>query len=365
MSLKILILIGTRPNFIKVTRFKEVAAKLHPGMQISVVHTGQHYDEKMADVFFRQFKLEPDHYLNISPASASRQIAEIMIKLEDLVNKTGVPDIMLVPGDVNSTMAGAVFANKHGIKLGHIEAGLRSFDRTMPEEFNRIVTDELSDLYFVTEPSGLKHLKAEGRNPAAIHYVGNTMIDTMVAFDKDIDASGILSELGINDAPFILMTMHRPATVDNKTELQKLLTLITQLSEKYKIVFPVHPRTIKNAKEFGLYELMTGNKQLICTEPLDYFAFQKLIKACAFIITDSGGIQEESTFRQKPCLTLRPNTERPVTVEQGTNTLLTFDIDNVKAHITHIENGTYKRGGIPELWDGKATERILEALVNL
>jgi len=362
MPRKILIIIGTRPNFIKVTRFKAVAAKLYPDLSISIVHTGQHYDEKMADVFFQQFHLQPDHFLNISPASANMQMAEIMIRLEELIAKTGKPDLMLVPGDVNSTLAAALFANKHGIRLGHIEAGLRSFDRTMPEEFNRVLTDELSDLYFVTEPSGLYHLKEEKRPDSAIHYVGNTMIDTMVAFEKEISQSQILDQLGIHEHPFILMTMHRPATVDNRQELQKLIDLISEVSARYKVVFPVHPRTIKNAKEFGLYENMTGNKQLICTEPLDYFAFQKLICNCSFIITDSGGIQEESTFRQKPCLTLRPNTERPVTVDEGTNTLLSFDMNDLRAAIQQIENGTYKKGRIPHLWDGKATERILEAL---
>lgn len=365
MLSRILIVIGTRPNFIKVTRFKDVAARLYPGMQISIVHTGQHYDEKMADVFFRQFRLEPDHYLNISPASANKQIAEIMIRLEDLIQTTGKPDLMLVPGDVNSTMAAAIFANKHGIKLGHIEAGLRSFDRTMPEEFNRLVTDELSDYYFVTEPSGLKHLNDDKRDAATIHYVGNTMIDTMVAFEKEIEASAILNDLAVVPGKFIVMTMHRPATVDNKTELEKLIALIEHVSINYKVVFPVHPRTIKNAKEFGLYDRLMNNKQLICSEPLDYFAFQKLVKECAFIVTDSGGIQEESTFRQKPCLTLRPNTERPVTVDEGSNTLLTFDLEQVKNYIAQIENGTYKKGKIPALWDGKATERILEALAAI
>lgn len=359
--MKIFILIGTRPNFIKVTQFKACAAKLYPHITVSIIHTGQHYDEKMADVFFKQFNLLPDHYLNIKPASANRQIAEIMIKLEDLIEKIGKPDILLVPGDVNSTMAGAIFANKNNIKLGHIESGLRSFDRTMPEEFNRIVADELSDLYFVTEPSGLKHLKEENRS-GEIHYVGNTMIDTMVAFEKEIEASDILNVLKIDSAPFILMTMHRPATVDNKTELEKLIELIEFLGNKYRIVFPIHPRTIKNAKEFGLYERITSNKNLICTDPLDYFAFQKLVKACTFILTDSGGIQEESTYRQKPCLTLRPNTERPVTVDEGSNTLLNFDIELVKSYVDQIENKTYKKGSVPELWDGRATERILKVL---
>lgn len=363
--MNILILVGTRPNFIKVTRFKKVAAERYPHLNISIVHTGQHYDEKMADVFFKQFNLEPNHYLNIKPASANLQIAEIMTKLEQLITEIGKPDMMLVPGDVNSTMAGALFANKLGIKLGHIEAGLRSFDRSMPEEFNRIVTDELSDLYFVTEPSGLKHLQNEKKADAAIHYVGNTMIDTMVAFEQEIESSTILKDLSIGEQPFILMTMHRPATVDDKNELQKLIQLITHLSKKYKVVFPIHPRTIKNAKEFGLYGQLMNNEGLICTEPLDYFAFQKLITACTFIITDSGGIQEESTFRKKPCLTLRPNTERPVTVDEGTNTLLSFDNDLILRYVTQIETGNYKNGKIPELWDGNATDRILAVLGRL
>lgn len=359
------ILIGTRPNFIKVTQFKRLVAQYYPSFKISIIHTGQHYDEKMADVFFRQFNLVPDYYLNIAPASANKQIAEIMIKLEDLINEIGKPDVLLVPGDVNSTLAGALFANKHSIKLAHIEAGLRSFDRTMPEEFNRLIADELSDVFFVTEPSGLNHLKNEGKNLNDIHYVGNTMIDTMVAFEKEIEASSVLNELNIVKDKFVLMTMHRPATVDNKNELEKLISLIEYITINYKVVFPIHPRTIKNAKEFNLYERITSNSNLICTDPLDYFAFQKLIKECAFILTDSGGIQEESTFRQKPCLTLRPNTERPVTVDEGTNTLLPFDLELVKKHIAEIENGTYKKGLIPQWWDGKATERILKVLSEL
>jgi len=362
--MKIYILIGTRPNFIKVTQFKKQAAALKKNIDISIIHTGQHYDEKMADVFFKQFNLIPDHYLNIAPASANKQIAEIMIKLEDLVNKIGKPDLLLVPGDVNSTMAGALFANKSGIKLGHIEAGLRSFDRTMPEEFNRIVTDELTDLFFITEPSGETHLKNEKRDASKIHYVGNTMIDTMVAFEKEIEASPVLKDLQINDDSFVLMTMHRPATVDNKNEFEKLIQLIDHVSLKYKVVFAIHPRTIKNAKEFGLYEKITNNKKLICTEPLDYFAFQKLVKNCSFILTDSGGIQEESTYRQKPCLTLRPNTERPVTVTEGSNTLLSFDIETVKSYISKIEDGTYKKGNIPAMWDGQATGRILQTILK-
>jgi len=362
--MKIYILVGTRPNFIKVTQFKNCAARAYPDMQISIIHTGQHYDEKMADIFFKQFSLEPDHYLNVTPGSANRQIAEIMVKLEDLVDKNGKPDLLLVPGDVNSTLAGALFANKCGIRLGHIEAGLRSFDKTMPEEHNRILTDNLSDLYFITEPSGIKHLKEEKYDPAKIHFVGNTMIDTIVAYQKEIDASTILSSLGVETNKFVLMTMHRPATVDNKEELTKLIELIDHITKKYKVVFPIHPRTVKNAKDFGLHGKIIENQNLMCTEPLDYFAFQKLIKTCAFILTDSGGIQEESTYVQKPCLTLRPNTERPVTVDIGTNTLLNFEIDTVKDYIEQIESGKYKKGAIPKFWDGKATERILKVIAT-
>lgn len=360
----IFLLIGTRPNFIKVTQFKRIAIEKYPALRITIIHTGQHYDEKMADVFFKQFQLEPDHFLNIRPASPNMQIAEIMVKLEEYCNTAGKPDLLLVPGDVNSTLAGALFANKAGIKLGHIEAGLRSFDRTMPEEFNRLLTDELSDLFFVTEQSGYDHLIKEGKDPGKIFFVGNTMIDTMVAYRDEIEKSDILIQLNIHPSPFILMTMHRPATVDSEPELKKLISLIDDLSKKYKIVFPIHPRTLHNASKFGLYEKITSNTNLICTEPLDYFAFQKLIKDCAFIITDSGGIQEESTFRKKPCLTLRPNTERPVTVTEGSNTLLNFDVQKINTLIHQIENGSYKEGKIPEMWDGKATERIMQIIAQ-
>ena len=195
--MKIYLLVGTRPNFIKVTRFKSIAAANYPNIEIKLIHTGQHYDEKMADIFFQQFNLLPDHYLNINPNTANKQIAEIMIKLEELINKIGKPDVFVVPGDVNSTLAGALFCNKSGIKLAHLESGLRSFDRSMPEEFNRLIADELSDLYFVTEPSGVKHLMEEKRDQKKICFVGNTMIDTMVAFEKEIESSEILKTLHI------------------------------------------------------------------------------------------------------------------------------------------------------------------------
>jgi len=359
MKKKILIVIGTRPNFIKVTQFKKVA-RLHPNLDIKIVHTGQHFDEKMADVFFKQFNLEPDFFLNIPKASPNTQMAEIMLRLENLINADYNPDLMIVVGDVNSTLAAAVTANKLGIKIAHLESGLRSFDRTMPEEINRLLTDEITDYFFVTEQSGMENLIKEGKSKNQLYFVGNTMIDTMVEFDHKIQASTILADINIESSKFVLMTIHRPATVDNIDELNKLLSLLEFVSQNYQIVFPIHPRTINNLKKFDLFNRFQSIKNIVITEPLDYFAFQKLISECKFILTDSGGIQEESTFRLKPCITLRPNTERPSTVDVGTNTLLPFDISIIKETIKKIESGTYKTGVIPPLWDGKSTERILE-----
>lgn len=363
MQRKILIVVGTRPNFIKVTQFKRVA-KRYPNLDIKIVHTGQHYDAKMADVFFEQFDLLPDYFLEIEGATANTQMAEIMLRLEKTI-KTYLPDLVMVVGDVNSTFSAALTANKMNVKIAHLESGLRSFDRTMPEEINRLLTDEISDIFFVTEMSGIENLITEGKSKKNIYFVGNTMIDTMVAFEEKIEKSTIQDQLGVQSGQFVLMTIHRPATVDAKDELEKLLHLLEIVSVKYKVVFPVHPRTIANLKKFDLHTRFIAIGNLILTEPLDYFSFQKLIADCTFILTDSGGIQEESTFKGKPCLTLRPNTERPSTVAIGTNTLLPFDINRISNEIARIENGTYKHGDIPPLWDGKATERIMEVLNTL
>lgn len=360
---RILIVIGTRPNFIKVTQFKRVA-EAYSNLEVKIVHTGQHYDDKMANVFFDQFELRPDYFLNIGAGSPNTQMANIMLGLEKLIENTFRPDIMLVPGDVNSTLAAALTANKLGIKLGHIESGLRSFDGTMPEEINRILTDEITDFYFVTEESGLKHLVKEQKK-GKTYFVGNTMIDTMVAFDQQIDTSSIMGDLKLYSGKFVLMTMHRPATVDNEGELVKLIELVEDLTKKYKVFFPVHPRTNNKLKELGLLDRCIKNENLVISGPIGYFEFQQLVKNCKFIVTDSGGIQEESTYRQVPCITLRPNTERPSTVDIGTNTLLPFNMDRVQEVIKMIENGSYKKGSIPELWDGKATERIIEAILTV
>ncbi|MBL7884166.1 MAG: UDP-N-acetylglucosamine 2-epimerase (non-hydrolyzing) [Bacteroidia bacterium] len=358
-----LIVVGTRPNFIKVTQFKKESLRF-PDMDVKIVHTGQHYDAKMADVFFKQFNLIPDFFLNITSGSPNNQIAQIIIKLEELVLNTYQPDLIVVVGDVNSTFAAALVANKLSIKLAHLESGLRSHDKTMPEEHNRILTDAVTDYYFITEQSGMDNLKREGKGESQLFFVGNTMIDTMVAYSAEINQSLILSELSVEEKKYVLMTMHRPATVDNENGLKKLITLINALTKKYKVVFPIHPRTLKNAEKMNLLHFFTENKQLVITEPLDYFSFQKLIAKSKFIITDSGGIQEESTFLKVPCLTLRPNTERPITSEIGTNTLVPFEISDINKYIDTIENLTYKKGLIPPFWDGKATHRIVELIAN-
>lgn len=356
---KILIVVGTRPNFIKVTQFKKVAKKLS-NFEIRIVHTGQHHEQQLANVFFEQFDLKPDHFLSIDLSTPVKQMADIMVGLENII-KEYKPDLVMVPGDVNSTLAAAIATNKNNVKLAHIESGLRSFDRGMPEEFNRITTDIFSDHLFVTEQSGIDNLKKDGREDA-ICFVGNTMIDTLVAFDDKIQGSGIVSELGVEKGKFILMTMHRPSNVDSKEGLEKLFVLIEKLTKKNKLVFPVHPRTIKNMKLHGLDAKFNSLKGLIITEPMDYFSFQKLICETLCVITDSGGVQEETTFRKVPCLTLRNNTERPITIDIGTNELVAFDPILIEKKIEEILSGKGKKGTIPPLWDGKATERILAYL---
>lgn len=362
MIQKILIVIGTRPNFIKVTQFKSLA-KDYPELDLRIVHTGQHYDEKMANVFFDQFELRPDYFLNISPDTPVKQMANIMAKLEDLIDQTFKPDVMIVPGDVNSTLAAALVANKKGIKLAHLESGLRSQDRAMPEEWNRILVDEMADYYFVTEKSGIEFLEKE-KKKGKVFFVGNTMIDTMVAFDKKIEASKILDQLKI-DSDFILLTLHRPSNVDSKEGIKTMLELLSYLDNKIKIVFPIHPRTKSSIENFGFKNAFDELQNIILTDPLSYFDFQKLIATSKMVLTDSGGIQEETTFRGVPCLTLRDNTERPSTLNEGTNTLVPFEFEVLQKYIDQILDGTYKKGKVPELWDGKATNRILKHIAEL
>lgn len=354
---RIFILVGTRPNFIKVTRFKELGKER--GIEVKIIHTGQHFDNNMANIFFKQFGLEPDYFLNVGGQTPNTQIANIILKLEALFEDIGKPDLFIVPGDVNSTLAGSIAANKLGIKLGHLESGLRSFDKKMPEEHNRIVTDNLSDICYVTEPSGLKNLENEGIQ-AKIEYVGNTMIDTLVHFDAEIEKSTILEDHNLKPNSYFLMTFHRPSNVDTKEGLEKLIAVIEAVCKEQTSILPLHPRTKNKIAELGLKDRWDKISNLKIIEPAGYFEFQKLIKYSKAVLTDSGGIQEETTYRRVPCLTLRENTERPVTVEIGTNTLVNIEPNEILGYIQQIQNGTYKKGSVPELWDGKATERILD-----
>ena len=360
MMRKILIIIGTRPNFIKVTQFKN-EVKNFKNLEVIIAHTGQHYDKNMSQVFFDQFNLRPDYFMNVKGTSVSNQIGQIIIEI-DKISEQVKPNMLISVGDVNSTLCASIVANKRGIKLGHLESGLRSEDRSMPEEINRILTDEISDHFFVTEQSGLDNLLKEGKERSQIHFVGNTMIDTMVAFEKQIESSEIKSKIAVENGEYILFTMHRPSNVDNKEGLIKTIDLLNRISNRKKVVFPIHPRTIQKLKHFGLFGDFDSIKNIVCLEPLDYFAFQNLISHAYVVVTDSGGIQEETTFKQVPCITIRNNTERPVTTEIGTNYLVEFNVDDIAKMII---NGDFKNGLVPELWDGKSTQRILSVINNL
>ncbi len=357
---KILIVVGTRPNFIKVTRFKQVAQQF-PNLDVKFVHTGQHFDQKMSQIFFDQFDLRPDFMLNIGQGTPNSQMANVMLGLEKVCLEYQ-PDLLMVVGDVNSTFSAALTGNKMGIKVAHLESGLRSFDRAMPEEINRLLTDEIADYFFVTEQSGLDHLKHEGKNASSIFFVGNTMIDSLVAFDEQVQASTVLNDMQLESKKFVLMTMHRPSNVDREEGLVVLIEMIKSITTSYKLVFPIHPRTVAKLKQYNLWAEIEHLEGLIFCEPLDYFSFQKLTAECKFVVTDSGGIQEETTYRGIPCLTLRNNTERPSTVDLGSNVLVPYTLEDLNHYIHQINEGTFKKGVIPPLWDGKSTERIMEVL---
>ncbi|MCU0353196.1 MAG: UDP-N-acetylglucosamine 2-epimerase (non-hydrolyzing) [Cytophagales bacterium] len=361
MPKKILTVVGTRPNIIKITQFHRVTGGF-PHLSHQLLHTGQHYNRNMSEVFFDELRLpQPDFRIQAETTTVVTQMAQIMQGIENVL-VVQKPDLVVVVGDVTSTLAAALVANKTNTPLAHVESGLRSRDRTMPEEINRILTDAVADLFFVTEQSGVDNLLAEGKPAGAIHLVGNTMIDTLVAYDEPIQASAILEKLSVKPQQYALMTMHRPGNVDTEDGLQKLMEIIGELTKQTKIIFPIHPRTLKRLQEFGLQATAAANPNLVLTEPAGYLDFQKLILHARYVVTDSGGIQEETTFRKVPCLTLRPNTERPSTLEIGSNTLLHFDKEGILATVERINNGTYKDCQVPPLWDGHATERIFAAI---
>ena len=356
--MKILNIVGARPNFMKVAPLHRAFSK-RQGVISKIVHTGQHYDAKMSDIFFNQLELpEPDHYLGVGGGTHTQQTARIMLQFEEVL-KQEKPDLVLVVGDVNSTVACALVAVKMGIPIAHVEAGLRSGDRTMPEEVNRILTDSISDYLFVTEQSGLVNLAKEGVADEKVHFTGNVMIDSLVYYREKARTLPNLEKLGLTPGDYVLMTMHRPSNVDNSDGLKSISQIIDSILPHKKIVFPIHPRTSNNAAELGLLDKWKEKKGLQLLEPQGYLEFLNLMQHAFLLVTDSGGIQEETTFLQVPCLTFRGSTERPVTVELGTNQLLSdLNADTVHQKVLDIVEGRRKEGTIPPLWDGHAADRI-------
>jgi UDP-N-acetylglucosamine 2-epimerase (non-hydrolysing) len=354
---RITICVGTRPNFIKVTQFERCLVQ-YPNIEMQLLHTGQHYDQNMSEIFFEELNIKsPDVYLNASGNGQIETIADIMVKFQNYIDDFK-PHMVIVPGDVNSTLACALVANRNNIPVAHLESGLRSFDRTMPEEINRILVDDISDLFFVTEKSGLENLEREGKNKDHIYFVGNTMIDTLIANLDKIDQRTILKTLGL-DLKYGLLTFHRPSNVDNKSSLAILVETILEVSKQIKLVFSIHPRTVVQLKNHGLYALLERNAQIVLIQSLGYLDFIHLAKNASFVLTDSGGIQEETTFLGVPCLTVRENTERPITIDAGTNKLLPLNSVDILREINSILS---IKNELPapsiELWDGNSTERI-------
>ena len=349
-------IVGARPNFMKIAPIMASVAGSQK-LRARLIHTGQHFSAEMSDAFFRDLSLpQPDEYLGVKPGTQTEQTASIMRALEQSFSNHR-PDLVVIVGDVTSTLSAALVAAKMEIPIAHVEAGLRSFDRRMPEEINRLVTDVLSDFLFVSEPSGVRNLKAEGIAEHKIFFVGNVMIDTLLRFRDRAMQSGILTELGVAPKSYILATLHRPSNVDDPAHLHDLAEMLNHLSDRHPVVFPVHPRTQQRLQENG--NLRAG---LILPPPLGYLDFVRLMADARLVLTDSGGIQEETTILTVPCLTLRENTERPVTVEVGTNRLVGTDPATAYAAAIEALDHSSKDGQVPELWDGKASGRIVEIL---
>lgn len=358
---KVVNVVGARPNFMKIAPIQRLmSANNH--FQPVLVHTGQHYDERMSKLFFDDLQLpKPDIYLNVGSASHAVQTAVIMMEFEKVLLDIK-PDIVIVVGDVNSTMACSLVAVKLGIKVAHVEAGLRSFDRTMPEEINRLVTDSVSDYLFVTEKSGLVNLKNEGVADSKVHFVGHVMIDSLIHFTEKAKQSAIMEQLRINPQEYALVTLHRPSNVDVKENFVRLLEAFAVIEKEIKIIFPIHPRSRKMIESFGLQSKIHNMKNLLLLDPLGYLDFMNLLHHAKMVLTDSGGIQEETTYLGVPCITMRENTERPITVEMGSNVLVGSDTILIIKEAKNILDGNAKKGQIPPLWDGKAAERIVEIL---
>ena len=347
-------IVGARPNFIKVAPVMN-ALKTRKHVVQTLIHTGQHYDANMSDVFFEQLGIPaPDVNLAVGSGTHARQTAEIMTRFEPVLLE-GKPDIVLVYGDVNSTVAAALVCAKLGVRVGHVEAGLRSFDRTMPEEINRLVTDQLADMLFTPSEDGDFNLQREGIPAERIFRVGNVMIDSLV---KLLPAARRQNQNGLPER-YALVTLHRPANVDDGVILKRILQSLLEVSQDLSVIFPAHPRTRKRIVDFGL---QADRLQIVA--PLSYLEFLGMQSRASVVITDSGGIQEETTYLGVPCLTLRENTERPITVSLGTNVLVGRDPDKLRSELSRVLAGNAKKGTIPPLWDGHAGERIAALLAG-
>ncbi len=369
-KLKILCIVGARPNFMKIAPMMRVFNQPESGISAELLHTGQHYDAAMKASFFDQLGIpEPDVDLGVGSSSHAVQTAEIMRKFEPALDARQ-PDLVLVVGDVNSTIACALVAVKKGIPVVHVEAGLRSYDRDMPEEINRVLTDQISELLLITEKSAQANLVREGIDPKRIHFVGNVMIDTLFANKKRaVPPKEVLVELS-NPEMFLeaesgygLVTLHRPSNVDDPKVLARLLETLAEISQRMPLIFPVHPRTRGQIDAANLAGLLVSDR-IALLPPLGYLELLGLMSSAQLVLTDSGGIQEETTALGVPCITLRENTERPITVEEGTNTIVGADPDCIKACFEQLLTTGGKRGRVPELWDGKAAERVADVLLQ-
>jgi len=364
--LKILNIVGARPNFMKIAPVVREMRRRESDFQPLIVHTGQHYDAAMSDSFFTDLDIpKPDFHLEVGSASHAVQTAKIMMAFEPVVLQEK-PDWVLVVGDVNSTIACALVCSKLGVKVAHVEAGLRSRDRTMPEEINRILTDAISDLLLTTSQDADENLKAEGVSEDKIKFVGNVMIDSLFYNLEKAKTSTIREDLNLSEKEYAVLTLHRPSNVDEKNIFSGLLKALISISENLPIIFPAHPRTKTRIKEFGFAERVE-NSQITIIEPLGYLDFMQLYSGAKLVLTDSGGLQEETTALGIPCLTLRENTERPITIEMGTNILVGTNPEKIKQTAFEIlsRSNFAQNKKIPPLWDGRAAERICDVLLEI
>ncbi|HZZ84172.1 MAG TPA: UDP-N-acetylglucosamine 2-epimerase (non-hydrolyzing) [Anaeromyxobacteraceae bacterium] len=352
--------VGTRPNFMKVAPLMRACAAR--GVEQRLVHTGQHYDARMSDVFFQDLGLpEPDVHLGVGSGSHASMTARCMLAFEEALARLPRPDWVVVPGDVNSTLAAALVASKAGLRVAHLEAGLRSFDRSMPEELNRVATDHLADLLLTPSPDADQNLAREGIPAARVARVGNVMIDSLLASLPAARARAAPEKLGLAPGGYAVLTLHRPSNVDEPAALGRLLTALARIAERVPVVFPVHPRTRARLTDPALAGRAAA---LRLVEPMGYLDFLSLTSGARLILTDSGGLQEEATGLGIPCLTLRENTERPVTVDEGTNVVVGTDPERILREAAAALDGNGKRGRRPALWDGRAAERVVDALLR-